>query len=332
VCEIGFRPPVAENVRMAHQQDGPGRTPPAAAPAAAAPLVPAPYDATRSSAPLPAEEPRPVARQTAFGMARLLPEVDRPGAWLLTVDGAPQSHVDLAEPEELEFEYVRWVAHAVDLMRPAGKPLRAVHLGGGALTLARYVAATRPGSEQLVAEIDGELTEFVRRHLPWAPAAINVRAVDARELLAAQPAAAADLVVVDVYRGSRIPAHLTSVEFVRETARVLRPGGLYAANLADSGRLDFVRAQLATVRAVLPQVCLVAEPQVLRGRRFGNLVLLASDAALPVAELGRRTAADAFPARVVHSERLDALIGGAAPVSDATATASPQPPEGAFTV
>ena len=82
------------------------------------------------------------------------------------MDGAPQSHVDLDDPRYLEFEYMRRLGHLVDLAAPAGEPLRVLHLGGGGLTLARYVAATRPGSEQLAVEADAALVELVRRRLP----------------------------------------------------------------------------------------------------------------------------------------------------------------------
>ena len=292
----------------------------------------------------PADDPRPVERRTDLGTARLLPDLDRPRAWLLTMDGAPQSYVDLDDPLFLEFEYVQRLAHAADLAAPSGRPLDALHLGGGALTLPRYLAATRPGSRQRVVELDAALTGLVRAYLPWAPSAagvsaggvsaggIEVRAADARTALAATPDADADLIVADVFGGSRIPAHLTSVEFVREAARVLRPDGLYAANLADAAPLDFARSQLAGLRAVFPEVCLIAEPSVLRGRRYGNLVLLAGQRAFPVAELARRTAGDAFPARVVHGDRLDLLVGRARPVTDATAAPSPVPPDGAFSI
>jgi spermidine synthase len=278
----------------------------------------------------PEPDPVPVQRRVDLGVARLLPDLDRPHAWLLTMDEAPQSYVDLADPLHLEFEYVQRLAHAVDLAAPSGVPIEALHLGGGALTLPRYLAATRPGSRQTVVELDGALTDFVREYLPWREAAIEVRAADARAHLAAAEQDGADLVVADVFGGSRIPAHLTSLEFVGEAARVLRPGGMYAANLADGAPLDFARGQLATVRAVFADVCLIAEPSVLRGRRYGNLVVLGGDGELPVAELARRAAADAFPARVVHGDRLDLLVGRARPVTDATAAPSPEPPEGAF--
>lgn len=129
-----------------------------------------------------------------------------------------------------------------------------------------------------------------------------------------------------------MPAQLTSVEYAREAARVLRPGGLYAANLADGAPFGFLRAQLANFGAVFGELALIAEPGVLRGRRFGNAVLLASDAALPVAALARRCAGDAFPARVESGDALARFTRGARTVADADAVASPEPPEGAFSL
>jgi hypothetical protein len=81
---------------------------------------------------------------------------------------------------------------------------------------------------------------------------------------------------------------------------------------------------------VFADVCLMADAQVLRGRRFGNLVLTASDAGLPVAALTRRVAGDPFPARLLHGTDLDRFVGGAKPITDATAEQSPQPPPEAF--
>lgn len=263
------------------------------------------------------------------GAAELAPDRDTPGGWTLSVDGAAQSHVDLDDPAHLEFEYMRRLAHVADLVAPAGAPVRAMHLGGGALTLARYVAATRPRSSQQVVEIDAALIDLVRTRLPvdrtWR---IRVRHGDARAVLATAPPESFDLVVTDVFAGARTPAHLTSVEYVSLAARALRPAGVYAANIADGGALAFARAQVATVRAVFPHVCVLAEPAVLRGRRFGNVILVASRAGLPVPDLARRTAGDPFPGRVEHD--LARFTGGARPTTDETARPSPPPPPGTY--
>jgi hypothetical protein len=275
----------------------------------------------------------PVTAAVDQGTARLLPDVDRPGAWLLTVDEAPQSYVDLNDPTHLEFEYARRLGHVLDLLAPPGRPVAAVHLGGGALTLPRYLAATRPGSRQDVVEADRRLLALVHERLPLpADAEVRTHAADARAWLEAAPAGSADVVVGDVFGGSRVPAHLTSVEYARTVRRLLTADGVYAVNVADGAPFTFLRPQVATLAAVFGEPVLVAEPSVLRGRRFGNVLLIAADRRTDLAGLARRTAGDAFPARVVHGDALRRLMGGAQPVTDASAADSPAPPDGAFSV
>ncbi|KJY43531.1 spermine synthase [Streptomyces sp. NRRL B-1568] len=273
----------------------------------------------------------PVREQVAGGTAELVPDRDRPRGFTLLIDRAPQSHVDLDDPSHLDFAYQRRLGHIADLVAPPGKPVQVLHLGGGAFTLARYVAATRPRSTQQIVEIDAPLVQFVRRELPLDAAwRIRVRGGDAREGLAKVPDAWADLIIADVFGGARTPAHLTSTEFTAEVRRALRPGGFYAANLADGPPLAHLKAQIATVRTVFPELCLTADPAVLRGRRFGNAVLLASDRELPVAELTRRAATDPHQGRVEHGRALDDFTGGAVPVTDASARPSPAPPPSVF--
>src|SRR6266568_904166 len=124
-------------------------------------------------------------------LVELLGDPDRPRAWMLVVDGVLQSHVDLDDPRHLELEYMRRLGHLIDLAAPTGMPLRVLHLGGGGLTLARYVAVTRPGSHQLAVESDAEVARLVRRRLPLdrpgPPRAgtgqIGVRVADARTVV-----------------------------------------------------------------------------------------------------------------------------------------------------
>ncbi|MFF8993106.1 spermidine synthase [Streptomyces sp. NPDC014983] len=265
------------------------------------------------------------------GLAQLLPDPDRGRAWTLLIDGAPQSHVDLDDPAYLSFEYQRRLGHVIDLAAPPGKPVHAVHLGGGALTLARYVAATRPRSTQQVVERDASLVQLVRRELPLDPnARIRVRSTDARAGLGKVPDGWADLVIADVFSGARTPAHLTSTEFLDEVRRALKPSGVYAANLADGPPLAHLRGQIATAAARFGELALVADAAVLRGKRFGNAVLVACDLPLPLPELTRRAASDPHPARVEHGRALTDFTGGALPVTDAAAVDSPAPPPSVF--
>ncbi|MDT0426235.1 spermidine synthase [Streptomyces salyersiae] len=277
----------------------------------------------------PAREP--VAAPVDGGLAELVPDRERPRAWTLLLDGAPQSHVDLDDPTYLSFEYQRRLGHVIDLAAPPGRPLHAVHLGGGAFTLARYLAATRPRSTQQVVEVDAPLVHLVRTALPLDPQArIRVRATDARAGLGKIPDGWADLVVADVFSGARTPAHLTSAEFLTEVRRVLKPGGQYTANLADGPPLAHLRGQIATAASLFPELALAADPTVWRGRRFGNAVLVASDLPIAVAELTRRVASDPHPGRVEHGRALADFTGGATAVTDEAARPSPAPPPGTF--
>ncbi len=238
---------------------------------------------------------------------------------MLFLDGVPQSQVDLDDPSCLEFEYVRRIGHVVDLAFPPGAPVRALHLGGGALTLPRYVAHTRPGSGQLVAETDVALTSLVRRLLPLPATGgrIRVRAQDARQVLESVRPHIHDLVISDVYAGAATPFHMTTAECAQAARRALRDGGLYVINVADGPPLAHARSQVATLASVFAEVLLIAEPGVLRGRRTGNLVLVAGDGPLPAEHLTREVAADPFPARIVAATELARFAAGASPVTDA---------------
>jgi spermidine synthase len=258
-----------------------------------------------------------------LGAAELVPDLDRTDAWLLFLDSVPQSGVDLADPEYLEFEYVRRIGHVADLAFDPGEPLRALHLGGGALTLPRYLAHTRPGSRQLVAEVDDLLTDLVRAHLPLpAGHRIRVRAADARAVAESVRAASYDLIVSDVFAGAETPGHLTTAEFTAATARALRAGGVLTVNVAAGPQLALARSAVATVRSVYKETCVIAEASLLRGRRRGNLVIVASDQPLPEAALARATAGDPFPARVVAGDELVRFTSGAPVITDATVVAN----------
>ncbi|GAA1760919.1 MULTISPECIES: fused MFS/spermidine synthase [Streptomonospora] len=269
--------------------------------------------------------------QTRRPEVELMRDADRADSWLLLVDGTPQSHVDLADPTYLDFEYVQRIGHAIDLAFPGGAPVRTLHLGAGALTLARYVATTRPGSRQRAVDDNPRLIELVRGSLPWDRRAdLRVATGDAREWLAQRRSGSADLVVCDVFTGARTPAALTSAEFFAEVDRVLDAGGLCAANVGDGRRLRHVRAQAATLAAVFAHTALIAAPGVLRGRRFGNFVLLGSQSPLPTAELARRAHRDPDMAALLEGATLERFVAGAKAVGDADATDSPAPPDDVF--
>ena len=258
----------------------------------------------------------------------LVPDPRRPAGWTLLVDGVPQSYVDLDDPRYLEFEYMRRLASVIDAAAPPGVPLRVLHLGGGALTMPRYVAATRPGSRQRVVELDAALVALVRRELPLPPDAdIQVDIADARDAVVAETESY-DLVLGDVYRGAQLPRRMASAEFAELVARLVRPDGWYAVNVADLPPLAFSRRQAATLRAAFADVAVLAEPGMLRGRRYGNVILVAAagTGGLPVTRLAAAANRDPFPGRLLHGAALDGFVAGARPVTDAVAEDSPVPP------
>lgn len=232
------------------------------------------------------------------------------------MDGVEQSYVDVCHPRRLRHAYVRRIASVIDTAGPAGVPLRVLHLGGGGLTVARYVAASRPGSIQQVVERHAALDESVRSRLPLPPGA-SVRTIggDARAVLESLPGPF-DVVITDVYDGARMPTSVASVEFVRHVAQVLDPAGTYVVNVTDLPPSIHGRIQAATLRVVFGAVCAIGEPGMLRGRRYGNVVL-AAGRSLPVARLARIAARDEVRARVVEGPDLDAFIGGVGPMRDA---------------
>jgi len=280
------------------------------------------------------EAPAPSVKLSDGTLARVIPSPFG-GGWELDVDGTPQSHVDLDDPTHLHFEYVARMGAVIDRLRMPRQPLTAIHLGAGALTIPRYIEATRPGSRQQVVELEPALWDLVRENLPLPRGAqIRVRIGDARDALGRLPpglVGAADLVVSDVYSGAQTPAHLTTVEFFTEATRFLAPDGVLLVNVADGAGLAFARREVATVQAVLEHVIVLAEVQTLKGRRFGNLVIAASRQPLPTEWLPRLMAAGPHPAKVAEGREVDDFARGARVATDADATPSPKPTASIFT-
>ncbi len=247
----------------------------------------------------------------------------------VVVDGQPQSAVDLDDPGRLDFEYVQHLALGVDALCPAGR-LRVTHVGGAGLTLARWVEHTRPGSPQIVLEPEALLTEQVRRELPLPRGhRIRVRPVDGATGVAALADGSADLVVVDAYAGGCVPPELATVEWWSDVGRVLAPGGFVLANVADEPGLHYAARVAAGAREALGNVAFLGLHEVLKGKRFGNLVLVASGSALDLYTLRRATASAPLPTGVLGWDEVARRRPGAKPFSEASGDTvrSPEPPQ-----
>ena len=256
------------------------------------------------------------------------------GAFTVMAGDTAQSWVVPDDPLHQEFEYVQRICEALDatvLARPEQERLRLVHLGGGGLTIPRYVAARRPRTAQIVCEPDIDLLDDVRRIMPLPRGSgIKVRPVDGRSGLAAMPPDYVDALVLDAFDGARVPPGLATAEFFDEVAARRRPDAVFCANITDRAPFAWARRFVAGVRATHRSLVVSAETPVWKGRRFGNLVVVASTGALPATALSRIAARAAFPYRFLAGRDVVDWIGDAEPFTDADAQASPVPRKGTW--
>ena len=251
--------------------------------------------------------PNPCDVETAYHCARVSADPVRPTGRTLWLNGAQHSYVDLADPTYLEFAYTRWIGAYLDAL-PPGR-LDALHLGGGGFTMPAYLAATRPGTDSVVLELDAALVTLDRAELGLRTGPdLSVVTGDARVNLRRQPDDSRDVVIGDAFGHLVVPWHLATRELVQDVRRVLRPDGVYALNLIDGPRLRFARAELATIAAVFRHVALVAPPAALRGETGSNFVVFASDA--PLLDVHR---ADV---QAVSGDRLGEFVGAAPVLTD----------------
>jgi len=250
--------------------------------------------------------------ETTYHCAVVEADPQRSSGRVLVLDGLRHSYVDLTDPTYLDFDYIAAMAAVVDTTYSSRQPLRAHHLGGGGLTLPRYLDSVRPGTRSTVSEIDPGVIEIDVEQLGLELGdGIEVRAEDGRTGLRRLDDDSRDLVVGDAFGGVSVPFHLATREALAEVDRVLAPGGQYVANLIDHPPLGFARAELATLRDVFDHVALAAAPDTLNGTDGGNLVAVAGDRPVDleawVAALGERD----VDWSAIDGAELDAWIGDA---------------------
>ncbi|WP_437045646.1 fused MFS/spermidine synthase [Streptomyces sp. enrichment culture] len=260
--------------------------------------------------------------ETRYHCARVVADPDRDSGRVLVLDGIRHSYVDVEDPTFLEFTYVRAAAAVVDSAFAEGEPLAAHHLGGGGLTLPRYLAATRPGTRSLVSEIDDGVVRIDREQFGLRPeSGVEVRAEDGRLGLRRLDTGSRDLVVGDAFGGVSVPWHLTTAEAMTDVRRVLDEDGLYVANLIDHGDLAFARAEAATLRATFAHVALLGEPTDIglapaAGVRGGNLVVVASDRRVDLRAVQKALDARNTGWRIATGDDLTSWIGDAPLLTD----------------
>ena len=228
----------------------------------------------------------PCERETAYFCANVTQDEERPSGRSLILDRTRHAHVDLDDPTYLDIRYVRIFADAA-ATAPEG-PLDVLHLGGGGFTFPGYLAAVRPGSDQLVLEIDPELVEIATEDLGLRlDADLRVRLGDARLAFEDLDTDAHDLILGDAFASTSVPWHLTTIQVMEQIDRMLRPGGLYVMNVIDGGPNRYARAQLATLAAQFDHVAVVVPAEGVPEQGRVNQVLIASDSPIPDLDVDR---------------------------------------------
>lgn len=201
--------------------------------------------------------------------------------WILHVNGVQSSHINLSDPTQLDFEYMQWMAALIADRWPASSRLRVLHLGAGACSMARHLAANYPQARQVAVDIDDTLARLVREwfDLPRAPL-LRLRVGDAREVTESLTDNSRDLIIRDVFSAAVTPPALTTAEFTVQVRRVLAPGGVYMVNCGDTRDLSLARSEAATMGTLFEHLAIIADPAMLKGRRYGNIVIAAADTPL----------------------------------------------------
>ena len=167
-----------------------------------------------------------------------------------------QSRVDLDRPGDLALVYVRLFLAPL-LWNPF--PSRILMIGLGAGVLPRFLHEVLPDLEIDVVEVDARVTELARRYFDFRESPrLRVYEADGRAFLQ-QRDGQYDMVFLDAFKGGSVPYHLKTLEFYRETARSLTPGGLLATNLY--GKSNTLKpSDRKTLEGVFPQVCFFEDP------------------------------------------------------------------------
>lgn len=262
---------------------------------------------------------------------RLFPDRDTPGAFWVRFGPTQQSFVDPARPDFLAFEYVEHIAMVLDhtiLNAPAERRLRVVHLGGAGMTIPRWVAWRRPHTAQVVCEPDAELTAEVRRKIPLPPrSGIKVREIDGLAGLAAMPDEWAEAIIVDAFDGAQVPGELVTAEALDQVRRVVRNEAVAIFNVTDKAPFSWTKALAAALVARWPHLLVGMPPAVAKGRRFGNLVLVAARQRPAITGIEQASARLPDGYRWLSGKAAQAWVGGAQPFGQ-QAPASPAPAHG----
>ena len=245
--------------------------------------VPAPEEADGADSDFPSAYRLLVARRAAREPLQHILGV----MWFRGLELASRPGVFIVRPET-EVVAEAAVEAARRMTDDDGAPL-AVDLCAGSGAIAVALAHEVPQARLVAVEIDEILASQVRTwfDLPRSPR-LRIRVGDAAEVVTGLRPGQWDVVVRDVFNGGSVPASCRSQEFLGTCLRALAPDGLLLVNTASMPRAQAGAEIAALTRALDGDVScavMVADPAAVRGRRRGNLVLVARQTPFTASEL-----------------------------------------------
>ena len=158
------------------------------------------------------------------------------------------------EPVELFLPYSQMMMAALAL-HPA--PKRALILGHGGGSLAKWLARRWPDLELDLVEVDPSVVRAAEQYFGYSGATGHRMYVNDARAFFRTTDARYDVIWLDVFARHLIPFHLTTQEFFAEVRLHLNPDGVLAVNLSSSGdgpARQRANAVVATLRTVFPLI------------------------------------------------------------------------------
>jgi spermidine synthase len=193
---------------------------------------------------------------------------ERYPGWTLVIDGFYHSNLDLDGEPKLNFDYAKRVAYLTDHFFPAGQPISVLHLGGGALSIPRYI------------EVEEDVITFTQEHFPLA-ADTNIELIyaDAANIgtIMKDRYLAFDLILCDVYMDYLAPTKQSALNFYSALYDLLSDDGVVVINAVDALATQgaFASKHFDYSKEVFDRVAVLADVEDLEEGRKTNILIVA---------------------------------------------------------
>lgn len=167
-------------------------------------------------------------KASAYGTVVITDEGDNRRALRFGRDGVRQSLVKLDDPEYLGLAYVPVALAGLALSREQRRFL-VIGLGGG--TLPAFLRRHYPDADIDAVDINPEVANAAKNHLGFREdSRMRIHIADGRRFVESVTRAY-DVIFLDAFGATTVPAHLTTTEFLSAVRRALQPDGVAVGNI-----------------------------------------------------------------------------------------------------